>query len=63
MVKHFNEGREFQSTDGNCYINRELREKPDACAEEKGQTVTMALECILRQYFDSPTDKQEDHKK
>ena len=26
----------------NCYINRELREKLDA--EEKGQTVTMALE-------------------
>lgn len=46
----------------NCYINRELREKLDAYAEEKGQTVTMALERILKQYFDSLTDKQEEHK-
>jgi hypothetical protein len=42
----------------NCYINRELREKLDAYAEEKGQTVTMALERILKQYFDSLTDEQ-----
>ena len=42
----------------NCYINRELREKLDAYAEEKGQTVTMALERILKQNFDSLTDEQ-----
>ena len=42
----------------NCSINRELREKLDAYAEEKGQIVTMTLERILKQYFDSLTDKQ-----
>ena len=44
----------------NCYINRELREKLDAYAEEKGQTITTALERILKQYFDS-LDKEQDN--
>lgn len=37
----------------NYYIERELFEKLQAYAEEKGQTGTMALERILRQFFEA----------
>ena len=37
----------------NYYIDRKLVEKLRDCAEEKGQTMTMALERILKEYFDS----------
>ena len=37
----------------NCYIDRTLCERLKACADEKGQTMTMALERILKQYFES----------
>lgn len=36
----------------NCYIDRELRERLDSYAEEKGQTITTALERILKQHLD-----------
>lgn len=36
----------------NCYIDRTLRECLNAYADEKGQTVTMALERILHAFFD-----------
>lgn len=37
----------------NCYIDRTLCERLKAYADEKGQTMTMALERILKQYFES----------
>lgn len=37
----------------NYYIERELFEKLQAYAEEKGQTGTMALERILKQFFEA----------
>ena len=36
----------------NCYIDRILGERLKAYADEKGQTMTTALERILKQYFD-----------
>lgn len=36
----------------NCYIDRTLCEQLKAYADEKGQTMTMALERILKQYFE-----------
>ncbi len=36
----------------NCYSGRELRGRLDAYAEEKGQTITTALERILKQRVD-----------
>ena len=36
----------------NCYIDRTLCERLKAYADEKGQTMTMALERILKQYFE-----------
>lgn len=36
----------------NCYIDRTLCEHLKAYADEKGQTMTMALERILKQYFE-----------
>lgn len=36
----------------NFYLDRELCEKLTAYAEEKGQTVTTALERILKTYFE-----------
>ena len=37
----------------NCYIDRTLCERLKAYADEKGQTMTMALERILKHYFES----------
>ena len=37
----------------NCYIDRTLCERLKAYADEKGQTMTMALERILKKYFES----------
>ena len=37
----------------NCYIDRTLCERLKSYADEKGQTMTMALERILKQYFES----------
>lgn len=36
----------------NCYIDRTLCEQLKAYADDKGQTITMALERILKQYFE-----------
>ena len=36
----------------NCYIDRTLCERLKTYADEKGQTMTMALERILKQYFE-----------
>ena len=36
----------------NFYLDRELCEKLTAYAEDKGQTVTTALERILKMYFE-----------
>lgn len=36
----------------NCYIDRTLCERLKSYADEKGQTMTTALERILKQYFD-----------
>lgn len=36
----------------NCYIDRTLCEQLKAYADEKGQTMTTALEKILKQYFE-----------
>ena len=36
----------------NCYIDRALCERLKAYADDKGQTITMALERILKQYFE-----------
>ena len=41
----------------NYYIDRELVEKLRDCAEEKGQTMTMALERILKEYFEQEKQK------
>ena len=37
----------------NCYIDRTLCERLKSYADEKGQTMTMALERILKQYLES----------
>ena len=37
----------------NCYIDRTLRERLDAYAEEKGQTLTMAIERLLTKALDN----------
>ena len=36
----------------NCYLDRSLLERLTTYAEEKGQTVTTALERILKKYLD-----------
>lgn len=36
----------------NCYLDRELCERLKAYADDKGQTITTALERILKQYFE-----------
>lgn len=36
----------------NCYLDRELCERLKAYADDKGQTITTALERILKHYFD-----------
>ena len=55
-----------QKKDGrhiNYYIDRQIFEELEAYAQEKGQTVTTALERILRQYFDSLDKEQNNIKK
>lgn len=42
----------------NYYIDRTLYERLKSYADDKGQTVTTALERILKQYFDN-LDKTE----
>lgn len=45
----------------NCYIDRTLCERLKAYADEKGQTMTTALERILKQYFERVNqEKSED---
>jgi len=44
----------------NFYLDRELCEKLTAYAEEKGQTVTTALERILKTYFEEHSINQGD---
>ena len=44
-----------QKKDGrhiNYYIDRKVFEELEAYAQEKGQTMTTALECILSQFFE-----------
>ena len=41
------------------YIDRELVEKLQDYAKERGQTTTMALERILKKFFDENEQKQE----
>ena len=36
----------------NCYLERSLYNRVCYYAEEKGQTKTLAIERILREYFD-----------
>ena len=36
----------------NCYLDRELAEQLAAYAEEKGQSITTALERILKKHFE-----------
>ena len=36
----------------NCYLERKLVEKLTAYADERGQTITTALERILKKHFD-----------
>lgn len=54
----------------NYYVDRELVEKLRDYAEDKGQTMTTALERILKEYLDktgrtdqSPTKKNVDSRK
>lgn len=44
------------------YLDRQVMEDLRAYAEEKGQTVTMAMERILRAYLDEakPSERTED---
>ena len=45
----------------NCYIERTLWEQLKSYADEKGQTMTTALERILKQYFERVNqEKSED---
>ncbi|GAA6522769.1 hypothetical protein [Intestinimonas sp.] len=41
----------------NCYIDRTLCERLKAYADEKGQTMTTALERILKQHFEEENRK------
>ena len=42
----------------NYYIKREIYEELKKYSEEKGQTMTMALERILQEYFFNATDSR-----
>lgn len=51
-----------QKKDGrhiNYYIDRMVYERLEEYAEEKGQTMTMALERILKQFFDKADEEKE----
>lgn len=41
----------------NYYIERELYEKLRGLSEERGQTMTVAIERILKEYFDKLESK------
>ena len=43
----------------NCYIDRVLRERLEDYAEEKGQTLTMAIERLLTKALDAEEKKEE----
>ena len=47
----------------NCYIDRTLRERLDAYAEEKGQTLTMAIERLLTKALDAEEKKEKTEKR
>ncbi len=47
----------------NNYIDRELVEKLRDYANKKGQTMTMALERILHEYFSTTEQEAKDGKK
>ena len=42
----------------NCYIDRDLRERLVAYADQKGQTMTMAIERILKKFLDEYEEGQ-----
>ena len=42
----------------NYYIDRMIYERLEEYADEKGQTMTMALERILKDFFDRPETEQ-----
>ena len=46
----------------NYYIDRQIYEKLDAYAKEKGQTVTMALERILEKFFNEEESRKQAEK-
>lgn len=43
----------------NCYIDRVLRERLEDYAEEKGQTLTMAVERLLTKALDAEEKKED----
>lgn len=45
----------------NYYIDRQLYERLQAYADEKGQTVTTALERILKEYLDRQDRRQDQY--
>lgn len=47
----------------NCYIDRVLRERLEDYAEEKGQTLTMAVERLLTKALDAEEKKEDNLKK
>ena len=50
-----------QKKDGrhiNYYIDRMIYERLEEYADEKGQTMTMALERILKQFFDKNDEEK-----
>lgn len=40
-----------------CYINKEISERLTRYAEEKGQTKTVAVERILKEFLDKEKNK------
>ena len=47
----------------NLRIERKLRERLESYAEEKGQTMTKALEIILQNFFDEEDKKRNKNEK
>ena len=42
-----------------CYINKEISERLTQYADEKGQTKTVAVERILKEFLDKEDQKKE----
>lgn len=42
----------------NYYLDRKVYENLEVYAQSKGQTMTMALECIITDYLESKNNKQ-----